>query len=124
MTIEVVEFFQSFRNGFFDFFFSFISFLGEEYIYILILAIIYYAYNKKLGEFFEPITLRAASKNGMSYKKSFFFHVFNSNHSLPYALEKLFNYQLGFHLCGRSYANNACRNYAIKKRQRCKEIKR
>jgi len=51
MTIQVVEFFQSFRNGFFDFFFSFISFLGEEYIYILILAIIYYAYNKKLGEF-------------------------------------------------------------------------
>lgn len=51
MTIEVVEFFQSLQNGFFDFFFNMISFLGEEYIYILILGIIYYAYDKKLGEF-------------------------------------------------------------------------
>lgn len=51
MTIEVVEFLQSMQTGFLDFFFNFISFLGEEYIYILILGIIYYAYDKKLGEF-------------------------------------------------------------------------
>ena len=51
MTIEVVEFFQSLQNGFFDVFFNMISFLGEEYIYILILGIIYYAYDKKLGEY-------------------------------------------------------------------------
>lgn len=50
MTIEVVEFIQGLQNGFFDFFFNFISFLGEEYIYISIAAIIYYAYDKKLGE--------------------------------------------------------------------------
>ena len=51
MTIEVVEFLQNMQNGFFDFFFNFISFLGEEYIYILILGTIYYAINKKFGEY-------------------------------------------------------------------------
>ena len=51
MTIDVVEFFQSLRNGFFDFFFNMISFLGEEYVYILIISIVYFAYNKKLGEY-------------------------------------------------------------------------
>lgn len=51
MTIEVVEFFQSLQNGFFDLFFNMISFLGEEYIYILILGIVYFAVDKKLGEY-------------------------------------------------------------------------
>ena len=51
MTIEVVEFFQSLQNGFFDFFFNMISFLGEQYVYIFILGIVYYAYDKKLGEY-------------------------------------------------------------------------
>lgn len=51
MTIEIVEFMQSWQNGFWDFFFNTISFLGEEYIYILILGTVYYAYDKKLGEF-------------------------------------------------------------------------
>lgn len=50
MTIEIVEFLQSFQNGFFDLFFNFISFLGEEYVYIVVLGIIYYAYDKDLGE--------------------------------------------------------------------------
>ena len=34
LTIEFVEWFQSFNNEFLDFFFNMISFLGEEYIYI------------------------------------------------------------------------------------------
>ena len=51
LTIDVVIFFQEMRNGFFDFFFNFISFLGEDYVYILIFGIVYYAYNKKMGEF-------------------------------------------------------------------------
>jgi len=33
MTIGFSEFMQSFENGFFDFLFNFISFLGEEYIF-------------------------------------------------------------------------------------------
>lgn len=51
MTIEVVEFFYNLQNGFFDFFFNLVSFLGEEYIYILIIGTVYYTYDKKLGEF-------------------------------------------------------------------------
>ncbi len=51
MTIDIVVFLQELRNGFFDFFFSFISFLGEEYVYILIFGIVYYTYDKKMGEF-------------------------------------------------------------------------
>ncbi|QMS84508.1 phosphatase PAP2 family protein [Candidatus Xianfuyuplasma coldseepsis] len=51
MTIEVVEALQSLQNGFFDVFFNFISFLGEEYVYIVLLSIIYFAYDKKMGEF-------------------------------------------------------------------------
>ena len=51
MTIEVIEFIQSLGNGFFDFFFNMISFLGEEYVYIVVMGIIYYAYKKELGEF-------------------------------------------------------------------------
>jgi len=51
LTIDIVMFMQELRNGFFDFFFSFISFLGEEYVYILLFGIIYYTYDKKMGEF-------------------------------------------------------------------------
>lgn len=42
---------QSLENFFFNFFFNFISFLGEEYIYIFVLALVYWTINKDLGEF-------------------------------------------------------------------------
>lgn len=51
MTIEVVKFFQSLRNDFLDGVFNTISFLGEEYVYILILAIVYFGISQKKGEF-------------------------------------------------------------------------
>lgn len=51
MTIDFVEWFQSFQNGFLDFFFNMISFLGEEYIFIVVMGFIYWTYNKKFGEF-------------------------------------------------------------------------
>ena len=63
MTIEVVEFIQSFQNDFFTFFFSFISYLGEESIYIVILGIIYYAFDKRLGEFLAFSLFTAAGIN-------------------------------------------------------------
>lgn len=50
MTIEVIEFIQYFRSDFLDFFFNVISFLGEEYVYIAILGVIYYGINKRIGE--------------------------------------------------------------------------
>ena len=51
MTIDVVKFFQSLRSDFFDFFFNSISFIGEEYVYILVLAIVYFGISQKKGEF-------------------------------------------------------------------------
>lgn len=50
MTLGFSEFMQSFRNGFFDGFFNGVSFLGEEYIYIVVLCILYFAVNKKMCE--------------------------------------------------------------------------
>lgn len=63
MTIEVVEFIQSFENGFFDFFFNMISFLGEEYVYIVLLSIIYFTYNKKMGEYLAFLLMFAGLFN-------------------------------------------------------------
>ena len=51
LTIEFVEWFQSFSNSFLDFFFNMVSFLGEDYIYITIMGFVYWTYNKKFGEF-------------------------------------------------------------------------
>lgn len=51
LTINVVEWIQSFQSGFLDFFFIFISFTGEQYVYITVLGIVYWTYNKKFGEF-------------------------------------------------------------------------
>lgn len=51
MTIGVVEWIQGWQNGFFDFFFQFMSFLGEDYVYIVLLSTLYFAINKKHGEF-------------------------------------------------------------------------
>ncbi len=51
MTIGIVEGLQSLQNGFLDFFFNMVSYLGEETIYMLVFATIYYGYSKKAGEF-------------------------------------------------------------------------
>ena len=76
MTIQVVEWIQSFQNGFFDVFFNFISFLGEEYVYIVIMSVLYFAVDKKLGEFsglllFFTGMLNAAIKGLVSAERPF-----------------------------------------------------
>lgn len=50
MTIGIVDFIQGNGTGLFYYFFSFISFLGENYVYIAVIGFIYWVYNKKLGE--------------------------------------------------------------------------
>lgn len=57
MTIDIVIFFQSLQNGFLDVFFNLISFLGEEYIYMLVLATVYFTISKKQGEFLGFVLL-------------------------------------------------------------------
>ncbi|MFK5883856.1 MAG: phosphatase PAP2 family protein [Candidatus Izemoplasma sp.] len=47
---DFVIFLQDLENGFFTFFFNFISFMGEEYVYIILLGFVYWTYNKTLGE--------------------------------------------------------------------------
>jgi len=49
-TINFVEMVQGFSNPFTNFFFSFISFLGEQYIIIAVLGFLYWVYDKKFGE--------------------------------------------------------------------------
>jgi membrane-associated phospholipid phosphatase len=50
MTIEVIIFLQGLRNGFLDVFFNMVSFLGEESLYMLVLAVVYFTISKKHGE--------------------------------------------------------------------------
>lgn len=65
MTIEIVEFFHNLQNGFLDLFFNLISFLGEEYVYIVLMIIIYYGVNKKLGERIAFSLITATAFNTM-----------------------------------------------------------
>lgn len=50
MELAILKFIQSFANPFLDQLFIMITILGEEAITILVLAIIYWTYDKKLGE--------------------------------------------------------------------------
>lgn len=70
LTIEFVEWFQSFQNSFFDFFFNTISFLGEEYIFIALMGFVYWTYDKKFGEFLG-ITLAITAVTNNTLKEIF-----------------------------------------------------
>jgi len=48
--IEIILWLQSFRSGFLDSFFEFVTMFGEELIIIAILGFIYWCYDKKTGE--------------------------------------------------------------------------
>lgn len=55
MTIDIVVFLQSLASDAVLAFFNFISFLGEESMYIVVLATWYFAIDKKLGQLFALI---------------------------------------------------------------------
>lgn len=65
MSIQVVEFFQNSQSAFFDFFFNLVSFLGEEYVYIVLIAIVYYAIDKKFGEYLSFSLFFTGITNGL-----------------------------------------------------------
>lgn len=48
--IEIILWLQSFRNGFLDALFEFITMFGEELIIIGLLGVLYWCYDKKVGE--------------------------------------------------------------------------
>ena len=49
MEIAIVKFFQDLANGFFDAFFWFITKLGEETVFLMVLAFVYVCYSKKFA---------------------------------------------------------------------------
>jgi membrane-associated phospholipid phosphatase len=63
MNLSLLKYIQSFYLPIFDQIFNFISFLGEDMIYILITAIIYWTINKDLGRRLSIITLVSILSN-------------------------------------------------------------
>lgn len=51
MSVDLIIWLQNTGGTLGEMFFNFISFLGEQYVYILVLAIVYWAYDKKFGEY-------------------------------------------------------------------------
>ncbi len=49
--VEIIQWVQGFENAFFDWFFDAVSWFGEEYFYIVVLGLIYWAINKRFGAF-------------------------------------------------------------------------
>lgn len=49
MDVDILLWFQSIRNSFLDGFFNFFSFLGSDIFVLLLIATVYWCYNKKTG---------------------------------------------------------------------------
>lgn len=47
---EIIKWFQNISNGFLDILAELITMLGEQYLFMAVIAFIYFVYNKKLGE--------------------------------------------------------------------------
>lgn len=62
--IEIIKGLQSISNGFLNFLASAISFLGEQYMLIIMAAVIYFIINKEFGETFCFTTLFSNTMNG------------------------------------------------------------
>ncbi len=61
---DLVIFIQGFQSPFLDLFFNFISWLGETTFYFIVLASIYWGYDKKMAEFMAiTLGVGAASNN-------------------------------------------------------------
>ncbi len=50
-SVDLIIWLQETGGRFFELFWNAVSLLGEEYFYIIVLASIYWAFNKKMGEF-------------------------------------------------------------------------
>ena len=65
MELEILKAIQTIANPFFDVLFQIITMFGEDSLAIVVMAVIYWTYNKKLGEYIAYSTLTSASINGM-----------------------------------------------------------
>ncbi len=74
--LEIIRWLQGYENAFWDFFFDGVSILGEEYFYIMVLGLVYWVLNKRLGEFLgitlgASITFNNVAKNIFSHPRPF-----------------------------------------------------
>ena len=65
MELEILKAIQTVANPFLDVLFQIITMFGEDSLAIVVMAVIYWTYNKKLGEYIAYSTLTSASINGM-----------------------------------------------------------
>lgn len=63
--LEIIRWFQSFSNGFTDFLGELVTILGEQYIVVIIIAYVYFVYNKKAGEYIAYSVFLSACLNGV-----------------------------------------------------------
>jgi len=63
--LEIIRWFQRFSSGFTDFLGEAITMLGEQLIVVVIIAFIYFVYNKKAGEYIAYSVFFSASLNGV-----------------------------------------------------------
>ena len=63
--LEIIKGLQSISNGFLNFLASAISFLGEQYMLIIMAAVIYFILDKEFGETFCFTTLFSNTMNGV-----------------------------------------------------------
>lgn len=63
MDLQIVEFIQSFRTGFFDLFFSLITELGDETVFIVVVGLLYWTVSKTYGYRYAMIFLSSVVLN-------------------------------------------------------------
>ena len=63
MELEILRHIQSSSNPFFDFLFQLITICGEQIVLIVIISIIYWALDKKFGEYIEYSVLTSVLVN-------------------------------------------------------------
>lgn len=63
MELEILRHIQSIANPFFDFFFQFITMCGEQIVLISIISIVYWALDKKFGEYIAYSVLTSVLLN-------------------------------------------------------------
>ena len=62
--LNIIRAIQSIANPFLDGLFQFITMFGEEAILIPLIAVIYWAFNKRMGEFIAYASLTSVLVNG------------------------------------------------------------
>jgi undecaprenyl-diphosphatase len=63
MDLSIVEFFQSFRNDFLDFFFIFFNEFGDELVFLVVASILWWVVNKHFAYRFMMIFLTSVAVN-------------------------------------------------------------